>query len=184
MYNGFVKLQSLNEEGWSGIMAALQRRWDLIPSLVETAERYMNHESDVFQKISEARSCGQAARSVSEIMESENRMKSAMAAFNIVVENYPELKADESMLRIQEEMSAMEVNIEKNRRYYNATSRDYNTRLRQFPANLAADFFRFKKVDYFELNTTDAMKRPPTKFSSPKSAAEEQPGKTGYRERT
>ena len=165
VYNRLVKLKSLNEESWSGSMAALQRRWDLIPSLVEAAERYMIHESEVFQKISEARSCGKAAQSVSEVMEAENRMQSAMLAFNRVVENYPQLKADKSMLRIQDEMSAMEENLEKNRRYYNATSRDFNMELQQFPANLIADFFRFKKVNYFELTTTDAQNRPMTKFS-------------------
>ena len=165
VYNRLVKLKSLNEEGWSGIMAALQRRWDLIPSIVEVAERYMTHESEVFQKISEARSCGKAAQSVSEVVESEQHMRSAMAAFNIVMENYPQLKADESMRNIQKEMSAMEENLERNRRYYNATSRDFNMKLQQFPANLIADFFRFKKVHYFELTTTDAQNRPTTKFS-------------------
>jgi LemA protein len=150
LYNRLVKLQVFTEEGWSGILAALKRRRDILPNLVETAAGYMSHENDTLKGIAQARALGQAARGVEEVAHAETNMMAALAGFRGIVENYPELKANQNMMHIKQELSALEERIEKTRRYYNATVRDFNMEIDRFPANLFVGFMGYKHAKFFD----------------------------------
>ena len=150
LFNRLVKLKTLNEEGWSGILAALKRRGDLIPNLVEVAAGYMTRESETLTRIAQARGMVQAAHNVEEMAGAETSMMAALTGFKATVENYPELKADKNMMAIQEELSTLEERIEKTRRYYNATVRDYNMEMARFPANFVSGSMGFKPAALFE----------------------------------
>lgn len=150
LFNRLIRFKALHEESWSGVLAVLKRRRDLIPNLVEIAAGYMSHESGTLEKIAEARSMGQAARSVAEMENAEMSMMSALAGFRIISENYPALKADANMMHIQQELSELEERIEKVRRYYNATVRDYNMEMDRFPANIVAGPMGFKRAKFFD----------------------------------
>ncbi|MDL2263973.1 LemA family protein [Synergistaceae bacterium OttesenSCG-928-I11] len=150
LFNRLVKFRTLSEEGWSGILAVLKRRRDLIPNLVALASGYMTHESETLEKITLARALGQAARSVDEMADAETSMTAALAGFRLVLENYPALKADANVMQIQEELSDLEERIEKVRRYYNATVRDYNMEMARFPANLIARPMGFRSAKFFD----------------------------------
>lgn len=170
LFNRLVRFRTLSEEGWSGILAGLKRRRDLVPNLVEVASGYMSHESDTFDKIARARAQGQAARGVEEMASAEASMRAALAGFRAVVENYPTLKADENMMHIQRELAELEERIEKLRRYYNATVRDYNVELSRFPANMVAGMMGFKRAAFFETDE-QSMEAPEVKFPDRKDAA-------------
>ena len=150
LFNSLIKLRILHEEAWSGILAALKRRRDLIPNLVEVAGAYMGHESDTLKGVAQARAMGQAAKSVAEVTRAETGMMAALAGFKGIVESYPELKADKKMMHIQEQLSELEERIEKTRRYYNATVRDHNLEMDRFPANLIVGLMGFKRAMFFE----------------------------------
>jgi len=164
LFNRLIKLRTLNEEGWSGILAALKRRGDLIPNLVEIASRYMTHESETLTEITAARAMVQGARSVVETADAEEIMMAALAGFRGIVENYPELKADKNMMQIQEQLVELEERIEKVRRYYNATVRDFNMEMSRFPANLIADSMGFARAAFFETEEK-SLETPGVKFN-------------------
>ena len=150
LFNRLIKLRTLNEEGWSGILSTLKRRGDLLPSLLEVAERYMSNESETLTKIAQARAMNQTARSVTEMACAEMSMMEALTGFKITVENYPELKADKNMLSIKDALAGLEERIEIVRHYYNATARDYNMEMSRFPANLIVGLMGFKRAALFE----------------------------------
>jgi LemA protein len=172
LFNRLVKLKTLNEEGWSGILAALKHRRDLIPNLVETASGYMGHESETLKNVIQARAMGQAARGFSEVMDAETHMMSALAGFRVLQENYPQLKADANMMQIQEKLSELEERIEKTRRYYNATVRDLNMAMDRFPANIIAGTMGFKHAAFFDIDE-QSREAPEVRFSNRSSAPPE-----------
>jgi LemA protein len=165
LFNRLVRFKALHEEGWSGILAALKRRSDLLPNLVETASSYMGHESETLVKIAEARALTQSAKGFSEVMDAETHMMSALTGFRTFQENYPQLKADKNMMHIQEELSALEERIEKTRRYYNATVRDFNMEMDRFPANIVAGAMGFKHARFFETDEK-SQEAPSLRFSN------------------
>jgi len=151
-YNGLVKKRNRTQEAWSEIDVELKRRHDLIPNLVSTVEGYAAHERGTFEAVTKARSDAISAGStgdVSQIAPAENALSGALRSLFAVAENYPQLRAVESFLQLQETLTATEDKIEYARRYYNTSARDYNIALQTFPRNLVAGPFGFKAVAFF-----------------------------------
>lgn len=150
VYNNLVKLRVLVEEAWSGIDVQLKKRFDLIPNLVNTVKGYAKHEEGVFTKVTELRSSIGNAESVEERVDLENQLSGTLKTLFAVSENYPELKADSSFLKLQGELSEIEDELEGARRYYNGTVREFNLKIQSFPINLVAGMFGFKSRAFFE----------------------------------
>jgi LemA protein len=153
LFNRLIKLRTLYEEGWSGVQAALKSRRDLVHNIEKAAEiSIMTHEPETFRSITHACAQGQAAHSVAETARAELSMTTALAGFRTILENYPALIEDKNMMQIYEELSGLEERIERTRRYYNATARDYNMEMDQFPANLIVRLIGFKRATFFEID--------------------------------
>lgn len=155
------------EEAWSGIDVQLKRRHDLIPSLVNTVKGYAAHENDVLVKLTEARAraiSASSAGSVEGVMKAENSLTQAMRSLFAVAENYPQLRASENFMQLQEQLSMLEDEIQMSRRYYNGSAREQNNRVLQFPSNIVASMFNFTKVEYFELENEAERAVPEVKF--------------------
>lgn len=150
LYNSLVKLRVLVEEAWSGIDVQLKRRYDLIPNLVETVKGYAKHEKELFEKVSELRSSAMSAGSIEKKGKIENQLTETLRTVFAVAENYPELKADSSFMKLQDELTSIEEEIQSSRRYYNGTVRDFNTKIQVFPTNLLAGIFGFETREFFE----------------------------------
>ena len=165
-YNGMVRGKNMVEEAWSGISVQLKRRHDLIPALVNTVKGYATHENEVLRQITEARAQAISASSgsVEGVMQAEQGLMRAMRSLFAVSENYPELKANENFLQLQEQLAGLEDEIQMSRRYYNGTAREQNNRVLQFPGNLIANAFGFSKSAYFELDDESERQAPEVKF--------------------
>lgn len=163
IYNGLVKRKNLKDEAWSGIDVQLKRRFDVVPNLVETVKGYAAHEKEVFTKVTEARAAVGRAQSVAERAESENMLTGALRSLFAVAEGYPDLKANANFLQLQEQISALENDIQMSRRYYNGAARDYNIAANTFPSVLVAKQFGFDKADYFEADEGERA-RPEVSF--------------------
>src|SRR5271154_4929182 len=157
-YNGLVKKRNRTQEAWSQIDVELKRRHDLIPNLVSTVQGYAAHERGTFEAVTKHRANAVAAgatRDPSQIAPAENALSSALRSLFAVAENYPQLRAVESFVQLQETLTATEDKIEYARRYYNTSARDYNTALQTFPRNLIAGMFHFTAVTFYEADATD-----------------------------
>ena len=150
LYNSLAKLRVLIKEAWSQIDVHLKRRANLIPNLVETVKGYASHEKAVFEKVTKARSAVMKATSVEETEAADNMLTGALKSLFAVAEAYPDLKAQANFSDLQKELSATEDKIAYSRQFYNATVRDFNTKLVTFPNNLVAQVFGFKKEPFFE----------------------------------
>ena len=153
-YNGMVRGRNMVEEAWSGISVQLKRRHDLVPVLVNSVKGYMTHEQETLTRIAELRASAVSASSsgsVQAIAHAENQLMGALRSLFAVSENYPDLRANENFMQLQEQLSLLEDEIQLSRRYYNGTARDQNNRVLQFPGNLVARSFGFARVEYFEL---------------------------------
>ena len=142
-YNKLVRGRNLVEEAWSGISVQLKRRHDLIPSLVNTVRGYAQHESAVLREVTEARAYALAASSgaVQDVAQAESVLNRALRSLFAVSENYPQLRASENFLQLQEQLAELEDAIQASRRYYNGTARDQNDNVLQFPGNLICNTF-------------------------------------------
>ena len=162
LYNAMVRGRNLAEEAWSGISVQLRRRHDLVPSLVSTVQGYAVHEKDVLSAVASAREAGMKAAggSAHDVGAAEQGLSLALGRLMAVAEAYPELKANENFLQLQHSLADLENDIQMARRYYNATVRDQNNRIMQFPGNFVAGWFGFGKMDYFELDGEDEAKAP------------------------
>lgn len=149
MYNRLVVLRTQVDNAWSQIDVQLKRRYDLIPNLVETVKGYAKHEREVFEKVSELRSRAMAAGSVKESADANNMLSATLKSLFAVAENYPELKANENFLRLQEELSATENKIAFSRQFYNDIVMSYNATIAKVPTNVIAALFNFKDREYF-----------------------------------
>ena len=149
-YNRFVSQEEAIKAQWAQVENQLQRRNDLIPNLVETVKGYAEHEESVFKDIAESRSRLLAARSPEEQIAAANQQTSALGRLLAVVENYPQLKANEQFNRLMDELSGTENRIATERMRYNERVQEYNTSTRQFPANVTARVFGFKAYPFFE----------------------------------
>ena len=164
VYNKYVRLKNLNQEGWSGIETYLQKRWDLIPNLVNTVKGYATHERETFDSITRARAAAMGANTLQEKEVAEKNLNQAMMNLNAVAEQYPDLKANTNFLQLQGELSALEGDIEKSRRYYNGTVRENNILVETFPSNILANMFKFTKSTFFELDNVAERIVPSIKF--------------------
>jgi len=161
-YNGLVKRRNRTAEAWSEIDVELKRRHDLIPNLVETVRGYASHEKTTFEEVTEARAQAVSAGATgdpSKIAAAEGALSRALRSLFAVAENYPQLRAVESFLQLQEQLTATEDKLEYARRYYNTSVRDYNISLQTFPRNMLAGAFGFSAVAFFE--SEDAEKSVP-----------------------
>ncbi|MFH1616291.1 MAG: LemA family protein [Planctomycetota bacterium] len=165
IYNSLVRLRNQVDNSWSQIDVQLKRRHDLIPNLVETAKGYMQHERQTFETITEARSKAMGAGSVAEASKAEGRLSDALSKFMLVVENYPDLKANQNFLSLQEELSSTENKIAFSRQAYNDQVLGFNNKTQMFPSNIIAGMFNFTKRDFFEIQSEAERETPKVSFS-------------------
>lgn len=157
-YNGLVTLKQRVSNGWSQIDVQLQRRFDLIPNLVETVKGFAKHEEAVFTKVAELRTSWAGASTVKEKAELSNELSGALKTIMAVSENYPDLKANQNFSELQEELRNTENKISYSRQFYNDTVTRYNTKLELFPSNIIASMFHFTAETLFEAESTEARK--------------------------
>ncbi|UCD50888.1 MAG: LemA family protein [Phycisphaerales bacterium] len=165
IYNSLVRLRNQVDNAWSQIDVQLKRRHDLIPNLVETAKGYMKHERETFEAITEARSKAMGAGNVADAAKAEGQLAEALSKFMLVVENYPDLKANQNFLSLQEELSSTENKIAFARQSYNDQVLFFNNKIEMFPSNIIAGMFSFKKRDFFEVETAAEREAPKVSFS-------------------
>src|SRR5579875_3578065 len=152
-FNGLVRRRNRTQEAWSEIDVELKRRHDLIPNLVETVKGYAAHERETFENVTAARAGAVSAGATGDpakIATAENALTQSLRSLFAVAENYPQLRAVETFVRLQEQLTATEDKLEYARRYYNTSARDYNISLQTFPRNLLATAFHFRPVEFFE----------------------------------
>ncbi|MBK5100573.1 MAG: LemA family protein [Desulfobacteraceae bacterium] len=162
-YNTLVTMDEGVKAAWAQVENQLQRRYDLIPNLVETVKGYAAHEKEVFIKVTEARSKVAGAASISDKISANNQLSSALARLLVVVERYPDLKANTNFIRLQDELAGTENRISVERRRFNETVRIYNTKIRSFPTNIIAGMFGFEKATFFEV-PKERQEAPKVKF--------------------
>ncbi len=155
MYNGLIRSRNQVDEATSDIDVQLKRRYDLIPNLVETVKGYMTHERETLVKLTEARTAAMATSnnpqaSLADKERAENQLSGTLKTLFAVTENYPELKASQNFLQLQDEISDTENKIQAARRFYNGNVRDFNTKLQVFPTNMFAGMMHFTKYDFFQ----------------------------------
>ena len=152
-YNRFVTQRNLIRDAWANIDTELRRRYDLIPNLVETVKGYAGHEREVLENVTQARAMAtQATGSPAEQAAAEGPLVAALRQLFAVVENYPDLKANQNFLALQAELTNTEDRLQTARRFYNANVRDYNRRVQSFPSNVIANMFSFKEEEFFEVD--------------------------------
>jgi len=166
IYNALIRLRNQVDNSWSQIDVQLKRRHDLIPNLVETAKGYMQHERGTFEAITEARSQAMKAKSVSEAAKTEGALAEALTKFMLVVENYPDLKANQNFLAVQEELTSTENKISFARQSYNDQVLFFNNKIQMFPSNIIANTFNFRKRDFFEIEVAAEREVPKVDFST------------------
>lgn len=167
LYNNLVKLRNNRENAFANIDVQLRQRADLIPQLVSTVKGYATHEKELLQRITDARSQTMAANTISEKMAADNALTQALSGFRVAVEAYPDLKANQNFMQLQTEVADMENKLSATRRYFNSATRELNTSIQSFPANLLAGMFGFSKEQMYEISATERAqveKAPDIKF--------------------
>jgi len=165
MYNGLIKLRNTSEQAWSDVDVQLKRRHDLIPNLVETVKGYATHEKETFEQVVQARNQAMNASSPEDKAQAENFLQSTLKSLFALAEAYPDLKANQNFLDLQDELSKIEEQIQLARRYYNAVVRDLNTKIETVPSNFIANMFHFEKKEYFELDSEEERHTPQVSFN-------------------
>lgn len=165
-FNSFVTLRNRTKEAWADIEVQLKRRYDLIPNLVNTVKGYATHESSAFENVTKARTAAMGVSGPNGAhAEAENMLTGALKSIFAVAEAYPELKANQNFLALQNELSDTENKIQAARRFYNSNVRDLNTSVESFPGNFVAKMFNFSQVEFFDLADDDvAQKNVEVKF--------------------
>ncbi len=163
-YNSLVTMDEGVKGAWAQVENQLQRRYDLIPNLVETVKGYAAHEKDVFVKVTEARSKVGGAGSIPDKIAANNQLSAALSRLLVVVERYPELKANTNFIRLQDELAGTENRIAVERRRFNETVKAYNIKIRRFPTNIIAGMFGFEKATFFEV-PKERQEAPKVKFT-------------------
>ncbi len=164
VYNSLIKSRNRVDEAWSDIDVQLKRRYDLIPNLVETVKAYATHEREVFQKVTEARASAMQAKGIEEKGKAENMLSNTLKSLFAVAENYPDLKASQNFLSLQDELTDTENKIQASRRFYNGNVRDFNIKIQVFPNNIIASMLGFKKYDFFQVGEEKEKEAPHVKF--------------------
>ncbi len=163
-HNKFVALRSQYEESFSTIDVYLKKRYDLIPNLVETVKGYAKHENETFVKVTEARSKMATATTPEEKIEADKQLSQAIRNFNMVMENYPELKANVNFMDLQSQLKNLESELANARKYYNATVRVFNTKRESFPSSIVAKSMKLTKQPYFEVSSEEERRNVKVQF--------------------
>ncbi len=166
-YNRLITLVNRTKEAWADIDVQLKRRYDLIPNLVETVKGYASHEKEVFENVTNARVSAMKAEESGDpkqVAQAENQLAGTLKTLFAVSENYPDLKASNNFIELQKEIRDTEDKIQAARRFYNRNTRDLNTRIEIFPANVIAGMFNFKKQEFFEIEDAEQRKPVEVKF--------------------
>lgn len=164
IYNSLVRLRNQVKNAWSQIDVQLKRRHDLIPNLIETVKGYMHHERETLENITKARSQAVQAEGVGDKAKAEGELTRALGKFNLVVENYPDLKANQNFLSLQEELTSTENKISFSRQNYNDQVLFYNNKIQMFPSNIMAGMFNFKAEEFFEIEDEKEKEVPKVSF--------------------
>ncbi|HED37200.1 MAG TPA: LemA family protein [Ignavibacteria bacterium] len=164
MFNSLVKLRNQVKNAWAQIDVQLKRRHDLIPNLIETVKGYMVHERETLQNITNARSQAMNASGVKDRAKAEGQLDGAMSKFFLVVENYPDLKANQNFLALQEELTSTENKISFSRQNYNDQILFYNNKIQMFPTNIMAGMFNFKQEEFFKVEDETERAVPKVSF--------------------
>jgi LemA protein len=163
-FNGLVRRRNVVAEGWSGIETQLKRRADLIPNLVETVKGYATHERTTFDELARLRSASQSGQDMARRAQTETAITAAIGRIMAVAESYPQLRASENFQSLQKELADIEDQIQMARRYYNASVRDLNVAVEQFPSNVIAGSFGFKRADFFQIENAADRQVPKVAF--------------------
>jgi hypothetical protein len=155
-YNRLVKLRNNRENAFADIDVQLKQRYDLIPQLVETVKGYAKHEKDTLAKVVELRNQAMAASSIDDKINAENQLSGLLSGLRVTLEAYPELKANQNFMQLQEEMSDIENKLAAVRRYFNSATKEMNNAVQAFPSNIIASMFGFKKAEMFDLGSDRA----------------------------
>jgi len=166
IYNRLIRDRNRVDNAWHQIDVQLKRRYDLIPNLVETVKGYATHEREVFEKVTQARNMGINAQTVKDQAQAENMITGALKSLFAVAEAYPDLKANQNFLMLQEELAGTESKIAFARQFYNDSVMSYDTRRQKFPANMIAGMFSgtFTQRDYFEIDIAAEREAPKVQF--------------------
>ena len=167
MYNSLVKLRNNRENAFADIDVQLKQRHDLIPQLVESVRGYASHEKETLDRVIQARSGAMNAQGIDNKIAAENALTSALAGLRVTVEAYPDLKANQNFLQLQEEISDIENKLAAVRRFFNSATKELNNAVQTFPSNIIAGMFGFKKEIFFDLGTEQRAtldKAPEIKF--------------------
>lgn len=164
IYNRLVRLVNYVREAWSGIDVQLKKRHDLIPLLVQTVRAYASHERTLLEAITSLRTQGMSASSIKETETAEVELSKALGKLFMVVENYPELKASQNFLELQRDISKVENDLQKARRYYNGTVRNYNILIEQFPSSLVAKIAGHGQKEFFDIGNESERSAPEIKM--------------------
>lgn len=151
-YNKLVRKRNNAKEGFSTMDVYLKKRFDMIPNLVETVKGYATHERETLEAVMKARSQVATAGTIDQKVENENMLTGALGRLFAVAENYPDLKANQNFLNLQEQLKSVEQDIANARKFYNGTVKDLNNSIEQFPSNIVAGIFHFEKMPMFEIN--------------------------------
>ena len=154
IYNGLIRARVRAREAWSGIDVQLKRRASLIPNLVETVKSYAAHEQEVLENVTRARAMLEQAGGAAQAAQADNVLTGALRSLFAVSENYPQLRANENFLALQQELSDIEEKIAFSRQFYNRNVMDFNTRIQVFPSVIIANMFNFERFDFFEAEET------------------------------
>ena len=165
IYNGLVRLRNQVDNSWSQIDVQLKRRHDLIPNLIETTKGYMQHERQTLESVTQARSQAMGAKSVGEAAKAEGMLSEALTKFMMVAESYPDLKANQNFLALQETLTSTENKIAFARQAYNDSVLYYNNKIQMFPSNIVAETFDFTKREFFEVENAAEREVPKVSFS-------------------
>lgn len=155
VFNSLIRLKIRTQEAFSDIDVQLKRRHDLIPNLIETVKGYAQHEKGLFEKVTQARAAAINAKGAAEKGQAENMLTDALKSVFAVAENYPDLKASQNFLQLQDELSDTENKIQAARRFYNGNARDFNIKIEVFPNNLVAGMLGFTKFEFFQADETE-----------------------------
>lgn len=164
VYNGMVKSRNTVDKEWHNVDVQLERRYALIPNLVETVKGYAKHESETLTKVTELRNMAMNATTIAEKAEANNLLTSALSGLKVQLEAYPDLKANTNFLQLQEELASTENKISFSRQLYNQVVTDYNNKIQIFPNNILAGIFHFTSKELFELSTIEARQAPKVSF--------------------
>ena len=163
--NSLISLNQRVGEAWSGIDVQLKRRHDLVPNLVESVKGYASHESQTFEKVTQARAAAMQASGPAEAGQAEGQLTAALGGLRVVAEQYPELRATENFQQLQRQLSELEDEIQASRRIYNSNVQQFNTRIQQFPASLPAKQMGYTEKQYFEITEAAEREAPQVSFS-------------------